>query len=51
MANYTIDKIEYNGDIYNLQDANINISSTYDAETYTVTLIVGSFEDIDNTEY
>lgn len=51
MANYTIDKIEYNGDIYNLQDANTDISSTYDAETHTVTLIVGSLGDADSTEY
>lgn len=50
MANYTIDKIEYNGDVYNLQDANIDISSTYDAETYTVTLIVGSLGDADSMD-
>ena len=51
MASYTIDKIEYNGDVYNLQDANTDIDSTYDANTHTVTLIVGSLGDADNTEY
>ena len=51
MATYTIDKIEYNGNVYILQDANTDISSTYDAETHTVTLIVGSLRDADNTEH
>lgn len=51
MATYVIDKIEYDGDIYNLQDANTDISSSYDANTKTVTLTVGSLGDADSTEY
>lgn len=51
MATYTIDKIEYNGDVYNLQDANTNIDSEYDESTHTVTLTVGSLEDADTQDY
>ena len=51
MATYTIDKIEYNGNVYILQDANTDISSSYDANTKTVTLTVGSLGDADSTEY
>lgn len=54
MAEYTINKIEYDGDIYNLEDANVAnmaISSTYDMNTGTVTLTFGSLGDADSTEY
>ena len=51
MATYSVDKIEYDGDIYNLVDANTSIDSTYDSSTHTVTLIVGSLSDADSTEY
>ena len=51
MAEYTIDKIEYNGNVYHLQDANTDIDSTYDSTTHTVTLTVGSLGDADSTEY
>lgn len=51
MAVYTIDKIEYDGDIYNIQDANTSIDSIYDENTQTVTLVVGSLGDADSTEY
>ena len=32
-------------------DMNTSIDYTYDDETYTVTLIAGSLEDADSTEY
>ena len=51
MAVYTIDKIQYDGDIYNIQDANTSIDSIYDENTQTVTLVVGSLGDADSTEY
>ena len=51
MAEYTIDKIEYDDDIYHLQDANTTISSTYDSTTHTVTLTVGALGNADSTEY
>ena len=54
MAEYTINKIEYDGDVYNLEDANVAnmaISSTYDSSTHTVTLTVGALGDADSTEY
>lgn len=52
MAEYTIDKIEYNGDIYHLQDAitSLDISSTYESANCTVTLIVTSLTDANNID-
>ena len=47
-----ISKIELpDGNIYNIKDANTDISSTYDSSTHTVTLTVGSLGDADSTEY
>ena len=40
-----------NGQTYSLKDENTSISSTYDSNTKTVTLIVGSLGDADGTEY
>lgn len=40
-----------NGETYSLKDANVSLSSTYDSTTRTVTLIAGSLEDADSTEY
>jgi len=40
--------------IVNIKDAtarNLNLSSTYDDETHTVTLTAGFLGDADNTEY
>ena len=53
MAEYTIDKIEYNGDTYHLQDAvtSLDISSTYESATCTVTLIATSLTDADDISY
>ncbi len=39
------------GDTYSIKDANVGITSTYDSNTKTVTLIVGSLGDADTTEY
>ena len=51
MAEYTIDKFSYNGDTYKLRDSNVGVDSTYDDETDTVTLVVGSLGDADTTRY
>lgn len=51
MAEYTIDKIEYGGNIYHLQDANTAIDSIYNESEYEVVLTVGSLGDADSTEY
>ena len=40
-----------NGTTYVIEDPNVGITSTYDNETYTVTLTVGSLDDADGTEY
>ena len=40
-----------NGDVYSIEDENVGISSTYDADTDTVTLVVGSLGDADTTAY
>lgn len=52
MADGNISQIQLpNGDIYNIKDANTAIDSTYDSQTHTVTLTVGSMEDADDNEY
>ena len=52
MADQVISTITLpNGQVYRLKDANTNIGSTYDSETRTVTLTVGSLKDADTTEY
>ena len=52
MADGTISKIQLpNGSIYDLKDSNVGIDSTYDSNTKTVTLTVGSLGDADSTEY
>ena len=51
MAEYTIDKIEYNDNIYHLQDANVGIDSEYISSNYEVVLTVGSLGNADSTEY
>ena len=40
-----------NGSTYDIEDANVGISSTYDASDYEVILTVGSLGDADSTEY
>ena len=39
------------GNTYMLEDENVGISSTYDSNTHTVTLTVGSLGNADTTEY
>lgn len=53
MAEYTIDKIEYGGNIYHLQDAvsAVDISSTYESATCTVTLTATNLTNADDTSY
>lgn len=52
MANGNISKIQLpNGNVYDIKDDNVGITSTYDNNTKTVTLTVGSLKDADNTEY
>ena len=47
-----ISKIQLpDGNIYDIKDANVDIDSTYDSSTHTVTLVVGSLSNADNTEY
>ena len=47
-----ISKIQLpNGTTYDIEDANVGIQTTYDSSTYTVTLLVGSLDDADSTEY
>lgn len=40
-----------NGDTYSIEDENVGIGSTYDSNTKTVTLVVGSLGDADSTAY
>ena len=40
-----------NGQTYELKDANVGISSTYDSNTKTVIIGAGSLEDADNMEF
>jgi hypothetical protein len=48
----TISKISLpSGAIYTIQDENVGITSTYDSNTKTVILTVGSLGDADSTEY
>ena len=47
MAEYTIDKIEYGGNIYHLQDANTVVSSTYNSADQEVIIIANSVENAD----
>ncbi len=52
MADGKISQIKLpNGDIYEFEDPNTGISSTYNEQTKTVTLVVGSLGDADSTEY
>lgn len=51
MAEYTIDKIEYGGNIYHLQDANTVVSSTYNSTDQEVIIIANSVENADNKGY
>jgi len=48
----TISKISLpSGAIYTIQDENVGITSTYNSNTKTVILTVGSLGDADSTEY
>ena len=40
-----------NNTTYDIKDANVDIDSTYDNQTKTVTLTVGSLENADEQEY
>lgn len=40
-----------NGTVYDIEDPNVGITSTYNNNTKTVTLTVGSLGDADSTEY
>ena len=40
-----------NGDVYHIKDENVGIDSTYESNTKTVILEVGSLADADSTEY
>ena len=52
MADGVVSQIELpNGQIYDIKDGNTDIDSTYDSNTKTVTLVVGSLSDADSTEY
>lgn len=51
MAEYTIDKIEYDGNIYHLQDAGADISSTYDSTTQTVIITTSHLVNADDIDY
>lgn len=47
-----ISKIQLpNGNVYNIKDANVGITSTYDDDNQEVILTVGSLGDADSTEY
>lgn len=39
------------GNIYDIEDPNVGITSEYNSTTQTVTLTVGSLGDADSTEY
>ena len=52
MSDGNISKITLpNGNTYDIKDSNVGLSSSYDDSTSTVTLIVGSLESVDNTEF
>ena len=52
MADGNISKIQLpNGNVYDIKDENVGITSTYNSTTKTVTLTVGSLNDADSTEY
>ena len=52
MAEGNISKIQLpNGNVYDIKDENVGITSTYNSTTKTVTLTVGSLNDADSTEY
>lgn len=52
MADGKISQVQLpNGAIYDFEDPNTGITSTYDSNTKTVTLTVGSLGDADSTEY
>lgn len=52
MSDGSISKIQLpSGNIYDIKDENVGISSTYDGSTDTVTLVVSSLSDGDATEY
>ncbi len=40
-----------NGNIYNIKDENVAISSTYNSTDKEVILLVGSLDNADDTEY
>lgn len=40
-----------NGDTYSIEDENVGITSTYESDTKTVILTVGSLGDADTTAY
>ena len=52
MPNDKISKIALpNGTVYDIEDENVGLTSSYNSTTKTVTLTVGSLGDADNTEY
>lgn len=52
MADGTISQIQLpDGSKYDVKDPNVGITSTYNSNTKTVTITVGSLGDADNTEY
>lgn len=52
MADGTISKIQLpNGSVYDIVGGEAAIESTYDENTHTVTLTVGTLRDADTTDY
>lgn len=52
MSDGSISKVQLpNGNIYDIKDENVGITSTYDSSTNTVILNVGSLNNADTTEY
>ena len=52
MSDGVISKIRLpNGSIYDIVGAEATIDSSYDTNTQTVTLTVGTMEDADSTQY
>ena len=52
MSDGVISKIQLpNGSIYDIVGAEATIDSSYDTNTQTVTLTVGTMEDADSTQY
>lgn len=52
MPDQKISKITLpNGQTYSLKDENVSLGSTYDSNTKTVILTVGSLTDADSMEY